>query len=129
MPEFIPGMRSPPPRRYRRGLRRDSGAAPDLGPSRDYRCCDIIELGYILWTTDRLTSMSRVKAATARGTSGRGQSGATFTSAASSPLASPGVIPATAAGLVSRNALAPRFAACYKIAMSFGMGYMLVMML
>jgi hypothetical protein len=89
----------------------------------------VFMLGYILWTTDRLTSMSRVKAATAQGTSGRGQSEATFTSAASSPLASHSLIPATAAGLVSRNALAPRFAACYKIAMSFGMGYMLVMML
>jgi hypothetical protein len=57
-------------------------------------------LGYILWTIDRLASLSRARAA--------------------APA------PGAAAG---RPALAPRLAACYKIAMGIGMGYMLVMML
>jgi hypothetical protein len=89
----------------------------------------IFMLGYILWTTDRLASMWRAKAAAAHGTTGRGQSRATLGPAASSTLPTPGLAPATAAGLVGRNALAPRFAACYKIAMSVAMSYMLVMML
>jgi hypothetical protein len=52
-------------------------------------------LGYILWTTDRITAKTR----------------------AGISLASHDV------------ALAPRLAACYKIAMSVGMGYMLITML
>ncbi len=57
-------------------------------------------LGYVLWTIDRLASLSRARtAATAYG------------AAAGTP------------------ALAPRLATGYKIAMGIGMGYMLVMML
>jgi hypothetical protein len=54
-------------------------------------------VGYILWTTDQLASLSRARAARA--------------------------------GSASRRSLAPRFAACYKIAMSVAMGYMLVTMI
>lgn len=59
-------------------------------------------IGYIVWTTDRLASLSRA--------------GATPSSAAD---ASP----------AGRPALAPRLAASYKIAMSIAMGYMLITML
>jgi hypothetical protein len=61
-------------------------------------------LGYVLWATDRLTALSRARAATADW---------------------PAVTQASAAG----SALAPRFAACYKIAMGAAMGYMLITML
>jgi hypothetical protein len=78
-------------------------------------------LGYLLWTTDRLASMSRAVAsgspqpeATGRPASGIG----TLTLTASAPAA-----------LKARAQLAPRFAACCKIAMSIGMGYMLITML
>ena len=75
-------------------------------------------LGYVLWAIDRLAGLSRAMAvatataaATARGT---------------------GVLGAPAAVSMAyghRPALAPRAAACYKIAMAITMGYMLVMML
>jgi len=61
-------------------------------------------LGYILWTIDRLASLSRARAAALPGSMTDG--------------AAPGT-----------PALAPRLATGYKIAMGIGMGYMLVMML
>jgi hypothetical protein len=61
-------------------------------------------LGYVLWATDRLAALSRARAVTADW---------------------PAVTQASAAGA----ALAPRFAACYKIAMGVAMGYMLITML
>jgi alkanesulfonate monooxygenase SsuD/methylene tetrahydromethanopterin reductase-like flavin-dependent oxidoreductase (luciferase family) len=57
-------------------------------------------LGYIVWTADQLTTLSRARALTASGQR-RGDEAV---------------------------ALAPRFAACYKIAMSVAMGYMLLAM-
>jgi hypothetical protein len=63
-------------------------------------------LGYVLWTVDRLAGLSRAMAA------------ATATAAAAVSMA-----------YGQRPALAPRAAACYKIAMAITMGYMLVMML
>ena len=56
-------------------------------------------LGYVLWTTDRLAGLARTGA--------------------------PGVAAAHDDGML----LAPRFSACYKIAMSIAMGYMLVITL
>ena len=74
-------------------------------------------LGYVLWAVDRLAGLSRamtVATATARGTGVPG-----------GPAAA-----STAYGhRTGRPALAPRAAACYKIAMAITMGYMLVMML
>jgi Domain of unknown function (DUF5134) len=85
-------------------------------------------LGYVLWTTDQLATLSR--AGTADGL--RAIAGATSTST------SEGSGRATAlrlnrastapAGAVAAS-LAPRLAACYKIAMSVAMGYMLITML
>jgi Domain of unknown function (DUF5134) len=61
-------------------------------------------LSYMLWTTDRLTALSRAR---------------------STPGPAGAAQPGTAAGA----ALAPRFAACYKIAMSIAMCYMLILMI
>jgi Domain of unknown function (DUF5134) len=79
-------------------------------------------LGYLLWTTDRLTSMSRARAEA---------SGSPQPEAAGGPIRV-GTLTLTAsapAALTARAQLAPRFAACCKIAMSIGMGYMLITML
>jgi Domain of unknown function (DUF5134) len=86
-------------------------------------------LGYLLWTTDRLASMSRATPAAdvaagnrpplatpAPATSGGGVG--TLTVTASAP-----------AGLTARAGLAPRLAACCTIGMSIAMGYMLVTMI
>jgi hypothetical protein len=78
-------------------------------------------VGYMLWTTDQLATLSRARAAARAGQAPEGPGAAT--SQASGPAtAARAETPATAA-------LAPRFAACYKIAMSVAMSYMLVMML
>lgn len=88
-------------------------------------------LGYVLWALDRLAGLSRVMtAATARGTG----AGWPSLSAATVPVAASGpgqIAPASRAHghQPGRPALAPRAAACYKIAMAITMGYMLVMML
>ncbi len=85
--------------------------------------------GYILWTSDQLAALSRAGAAAAS-SAGTGNAG---TSAASSHD------PAPARALTHRRSgacgggavtapLAPKFAACYKIAMSVAMGYMLIAM-
>ena len=89
-------------------------------------------LGYVLWAIDRLAVLSRAPAAaTPR-----------LAAATRSPLAAL-TVPATAGILgppgpgptadprrpPSRTALAPRLAACYKIAMAITMGYMLILML
>lgn len=58
-------------------------------------------IGYVLWTADQLTALVRVPVGAAQATTHR-----------------PG-----------GSALAPRLAACYKIAMGLTMGYMLILML
>jgi hypothetical protein len=87
-------------------------------------------LGYILWTIDRLASLSRARATvTAHGAAAGSPPPAALTaSAARVPgTARPGTIGYS--GAPGRLALAPRLAISYKIAMGIGMGYMLVMML
>ncbi len=75
-------------------------------------------LGYILWTADQLAGLTRAGAAGTR------------REPAAPAAARPPAPESTAhGGFPSRPALAPRFAASYKIAMSTAMGYMLVMML
>jgi len=84
-------------------------------------------LGYILWTTDRIATLSRATPATADGVRGVPvpiSARAERDSSTPAPGAAPAA-PASAAGVI----LAPRFAACYKIAMSIAMGYMLITML
>jgi len=88
-------------------------------------------LGYVLWALDRLAGLSRVTtAATARGV------GAGWPSRPALAVPAAASIPGqpAPASLAHRHqpgapALAPRAAACYKIAMAITMGYMLVMML
>jgi hypothetical protein len=84
-------------------------------------------LGYILWTTDRLAGLSRATAA-ARGSAQDQPTAGTVPVAASGQFA-PGQAGIAHGVPVSMPALAPRLAACYKIAMSIAMGYMLVMMI
>ena len=86
-------------------------------------------LGYILWTTDQLATLSRARAA-ARAATTRERSGAA-TSQTPGPADALTSSPATATHVdtAATAALAPRFAACYKIAMSTAMSYMLIMMI
>jgi len=94
-------------------------------------------LGYLLWTTDQLASLARASTsapAPARGPEQRAL--VTVRSAASRPasLGRPaGTPPASAAPLpqpaTGRPLLAPKLAACSKMAMSIAMGYMLVTLL
>ena len=85
-------------------------------------------LGYVLWTTDRLASLSRAGAARRRRTDqGRQPAAATSPIAANQRSCGPGT--AADAGPAGGQTLAPRTAAGYQIAMSIAMGYMLVMML
>ena len=91
-------------------------------------------LGYIVWTTDRLTSQTRPRATTAEvGSTQEYQSPDNITAqarthdAATAPHAAAAKTrPDNPAG---RPALAPKLAACSKIAMSISTGYMLVLML
>jgi hypothetical protein len=83
-------------------------------------------LGYIVWTTDRLTSRTaRPTAAAAPGAQDH-RSPVTVIGGvrANDPASIPG--PDDQAG---KPALAPKLAACTKIAMSLTMGYMLILML
>ncbi len=85
-------------------------------------------LGYILWTLDRLAGLSR--AASAGGTGvGWPSPPAVAVPAAASVVGQPAPASVAHRRHPGRPALAPRAAACYKIAMAITMGYMLVMML
>ena len=78
-------------------------------------------LGYVLWAIDRLAGLSRAAAvATAA---------ATATARGTGVLGAPAAVSMAYGHRPGRPALAPRAAACYKIAMAITMGYMLVMML
>ena len=84
-------------------------------------------LGYVLWAIDRLAWLSRtMAAATAQGALTSRSSPATVTIPAAGRALFPAGPGATA---FPRPALAPRLAACYKIAMAITMGYMLITML
>jgi Domain of unknown function (DUF5134) len=93
-------------------------------------------VGYIVWTTDRLTALARASTTAARtGRNRARQSSLTVLAAAAARGAdgSPGS-PAAAAVVPQgeqngRPVLAPKLAACGKIAMGITMGYMLILML
>jgi Domain of unknown function (DUF5134) len=90
-------------------------------------------LGYLLWATDRLTTLSRARGTAIRSTIPDRQPAATPVPApvpapASAP-APPGPASTTHARAAGTPALAPRAAACYQIAMSIAMGYMLILMI
>jgi hypothetical protein len=85
--------------------------------------------GYILWTSDQLAALSRARAAAASstGTGSAGTSAATSQNAAPAHALTYRSAAACGGGAVTAP-LAPKFAACYKIAMSVAMGYMLITM-
>ena len=88
-------------------------------------------LGYILWTIDRLASLSRARAAAQpparpRRRPGPGPGNRASRRERPGRARSPQDRSRRAPG---QAALGPRLAACYKIAMGIAMGYMLVTML
>jgi hypothetical protein len=88
-------------------------------------------LGYVLWAIDRFARLSRARAVLpVRGAVAPWPSLAAVTvPAAASVLRAPSPGGASHEPPPGRAALAPRLAACYKVAMGIAMGYMLVMML
>jgi hypothetical protein len=86
-------------------------------------------LGYVLWTTDRLATLWRARTASAGHRHARPRQAPDTPEPASSSTLLPWPSTAERGGAAAAAALAPRFAACYKIAMSVAMGYMLMMML
>jgi uncharacterized protein DUF5134 len=129
---LLPVHDSRPPRAGGGMAMAGMGASP--GPGSSYPALAIVlamfMLGYIVWTTDRLTALARARTTTA----GPGSSGAPEPAAACLRHAD-GALSAAAPGttrhdeLASRPPLAPRLAALGKIAMSITMGYMLILML
>jgi Domain of unknown function (DUF5134) len=89
-------------------------------------------IGYVLWTADQLTALVR---APATGASGPVRDQAGTRADADGPARAADTKDAAAAVSLQRLsrqpgtlALAPRLAACYKIAMGIAMGYMLILM-
>ena len=85
-------------------------------------------LGYILWTTDQLAAHSRHQKPHLAIPAGASLAPAA-PAASHQRTADCGAARAQPAGGAAAALLAPRFAACYKIAMSVAMGYMLITML
>lgn len=88
-------------------------------------------LGYVLWAIDRLAVLSRATAAATprQAAAGRSSLAAVTVPVAASILGPPAPGATAFPGPPGRLAVAPRLAACYKIAMAITMGYMLIMML
>jgi hypothetical protein len=92
-------------------------------------------VGYIVWTTDRLTTLARAKTTAADpGQNQNHQPSAALPAAA--PSHDGGRTPGTPAAAETRRqaqtgrpVLAPKLAACGKLAMSITMSYMLILML
>jgi len=92
-------------------------------------------IGYVLWTADQLTGLARATAV-ARTSVVRDHPGILFSAAGPSggmdmqdATGTASAVPSGAAYQPGGAALAPRLAACYKIAMGLIMGYMLILML
>jgi hypothetical protein len=87
-------------------------------------------LGYILWTTDQLTTNSIGMAAGAKAVPAiDGSTAGSGLGSRSTPSRPAATRPSAAVRAGARLALAPRVAASYKIVMSAAMGYMLVSMI
>ena len=91
-------------------------------------------LGYLVWTTDRLTTLARARTTAAN--PGITRNHRPTVAAAGAPgrhTASPPAPPSATAprpdNPAGRSLLAPKLAACCKIAMSIAMGYMLIGMI
>jgi hypothetical protein len=86
-------------------------------------------IGYVLWTADQLTAPRRATAVTASGEA-RGQRRTPVTASAEGTRdAAAGAAPPGRSHRAGGPVLAPRLAACSKIAMGISMGYMLILML
>jgi hypothetical protein len=113
-----------------------AGMGASAGPGRGFPGLAVIlalfMLGYIVWTTDRLTSLARARIAAA-GPDRRRRSPATPPVAP--PLHAAGDAPGTPGAGTGRGGqpggpvLTPGLATCGKLAMSIAMGYMLILMI
>jgi Domain of unknown function (DUF5134) len=86
-------------------------------------------IGYVLWTADQLTAPRRATAVTAPGAAPGQRSTPVTASAEGTRDAAADAAPPGQGHRAGGPALAPRLAACYKIAMGISMGYMLILML
>ena len=113
-----------------------AGMGASAGPAGSFPALAVVlalfMLGYIVWTTDRLASLARARTTTANpdSNSGRGHGRGRRRARSGRPgprtPSAAGTRPGDPAG---RPVLAPKLAACCKIAMSIAMGYMLILML
>ena len=116
-----------------------AGMGVSAGPAGSFPALAVVlalfMLGYIVWTTDRLTSLARARTATVSpGRDRDSQSSAAVPTAV--PPRGGGDAPGAPAASGTRHGyqagrpvLAPGLAACGKLAMSITMGYMLILML
>jgi hypothetical protein len=111
------------------------GMAASPGPAGSFPALAVVlalfMVGYIVWTTDRLTSLARAKAPVTCPGGNRDYHSAGVTMTASRPGVTPGPHPARtqSSDPAPRPVLAPKLAACGKLAMGITMGYMLILML
>jgi hypothetical protein len=88
----------------------------------------VFMLGHIVWTADLMAARSPAKSASPARPDTVDRPDVPLTTRASAPRVTDAV-PIARNLAANRPALAPRLAACYKIAMSIAMGYMLITML
>jgi hypothetical protein len=114
-----------------------AGMGPSAGPAGSFPVLAVVlalfMLGYIVWTTDGLTSLARAK--TMRAGPGRNLDRPSPAAVLAIPSHAVGEAPGTPAATGTRRGdradrlvLAPGFAACGKLVMSITMGYMLILM-
>ena len=114
------------------------GMGASAGPAGSFPALAVVlalsMLGFIVWSTDRLTSLARTQTTAAHGGNSDHQSSAVIQAAA--PSHDDAGAPSTQGTATARQldqaggpVLAPKLAACGKIAMSLTMGYMLILML
>jgi hypothetical protein len=110
------------------------GAGPGVGFPALAAVLALFMIGYIIWTTDRLTTLARAKTTVASPIPARDHAAIVTIASAPGRLSSPasttpsGTAPRPSDPAV-RPMLAPKLAACCKIAMSLAMSYMLILML
>jgi len=113
------------------------GMGPSAGPAGFPALAAVLALfmlGYIVWTTDRLTALARAKATVVGGGADRGRMPSAASLAVAPARAAGGAVSTPAAGSRAGDqagppVLAPKLAACGKLAMGITMGYMLLLML
>jgi hypothetical protein len=112
------------------------GMAASGGPAGSFPALAVVlalfMLGYIVWTTDRLTSPAKASTSAAgpvRTTGQRTSAGAGLAARSRDTAASNLTAGRRHRDQPDRLALAPKLAACGRIAMSITMGYMLILML